>query len=105
MTIDITPKNKKKPLKISYDDVKYTLPGKIPIQIVTAQDSVPRPKVMAGSQKAAYENSVTIAVLAAFIENVLPEAFRNELDMEDIGQVFSAWSEHTGWGKAPSSDA
>lgn len=103
MAVEITPKNNRKPLKINYGGTKYTLPGRIPTDLITAQDSVPRPKVMAGSQKDAYQGQVSVAIIAAFIEHVVPEDFKNELDFDDVPQVFEAWSEHVGWGKASSS--
>ncbi|MCW4458187.1 hypothetical protein [Microbacterium sp. MPKO10] len=103
MTIEITPKNKRGPLKIKYLGKLYTLPGRIPTEIITSKDSVPRPKVMAGSQKASYEEEVGVAVIAAFYERVIPENFKEVLDMEDIGQVFQAWQEHVGLGKSGAS--
>lgn len=104
MSVDITPRSKRKPLKINYGEAKFVLPGRVPTEMVTASDAVPRPKVMAGSQKATYEQQVGIAVIAAFLLHVVPDDFRDVLDVEDVGQVFDAWSEHVGWGKAQTSD-
>ncbi|MGG7510910.1 hypothetical protein [Plantibacter sp. YIM 135249] len=100
MSISISPKNKKKPLKVNYDGVAYKLPGAIPIEILSVQNTVPRPKVMAGSQKDSYESQVGVAILGVFVERVLPEDFRAALDLDDLDAVFEAWAEHTGLGKS-----
>jgi len=103
-TVDITPSPKRKPLKVNYGDEQFLLSTRIPLELINAQDSIPRPKVMAGSQKDAYQQQVGIAVIAAFVENVITEEFRAVLDLNDVAQVFEAWSEASGWGKSPSSD-
>lgn len=102
-TISITPKAARKPLKVNYGDDKFVIPTRIPLELITARDSVPRPKVLAGSQKTTYQEEVSVAILAAFVEHVLPIEFRNVLDLEDVPRVFEAWAEESGWGKSSSS--
>lgn len=94
-----------KPLVVEYGKGKYTLPGHQPTELITAADSVPRPKVMAGAQKTAYEEQAGVAVIAAFLNHVVPDDFRAVLDTRDVGAVFDAWQEHTGWGKGDSSES
>lgn len=98
-----------KPLVIEYgeegQEKEYTLPGHQPTELITAADSVPRPKVMAGAQKKDYEGQVNVAVLSAFLNHVVPDDFRAKLDTRDVGAVFEAWQEHTGWGKDDSSES
>lgn len=111
MSIDITPSKRRKPLKINFGDRKIVLTGAIPLEMIAARNSVPRPKVMAGSQKAAYESEVGIAVIAAFAEFVVPEDVKapsadkeDYVGLDDIPELFEAWSEYVGWGKARSSE-
>lgn len=105
MSIDITPKSKVGPLEVTYDDVKYILPGRVPVAILTEQNNVPRPKVMAGEQLEKYEEQVGLAILGVFINQVVPDDFRAALALEDVEPVFTAWKEHTGLGKPSSSNA
>lgn len=102
-SIQITPATNI-PLEVTYGDRKFMLPTRIPVELIIAQDSVPRPKIMVGDIKDQYEAAVGAAVLAAWLETIVPQEFRDVLGMRDVGQVFLAWAEVSGWGKSMNSD-
>lgn len=100
-TIDLTPAKKREQLIINYGDLKVgPLPGAVPSELLTIIDSIPKPKVMAGQQKAAYENLVASATGSFLYEHVIPKEQRSKLDLDDIGVILPAWMEYVELGKA-----
>lgn len=95
----------KKPLDVEYGGTVYRLPGRIPPSLLTAQAQIRRPTLTTQAVKDEYQKQIGSAVLAAFYENVLPEDFQNVIDLEDIAQVFEAWSNHVELGKSHNSSA
>ncbi|ARC55976.1 hypothetical protein AS850_02670 [Frondihabitans sp. 762G35] len=78
----------------------FTLTGRIPPEILTIQSGYRRPK---NASKEAVENhtrELGAALIGAFFTLVIPEDFKNVLDLEDIDQVFTIWSEHVGLGES-----
>lgn len=92
----------KKPLDVEYDGIVYRLPGRIPPALLTAQAQIRRPSLTTQAVRDDYNKQVGTAVLAAFYELVMPEDFQNAVDLEDIGNVFEAWSNHVELGKSRS---
>lgn len=103
-SIQITPATSI-PLEVTYGDRKFILPTRIPVELIVAQDSVPRPKIMVGDLKEQYDLATGVAVVAAWLEAIVPQDFRDVLNVRDVDQVFLAWAEVSGWGKSTNSDS
>lgn len=97
----------RKPLVIGYgpegDEVEYTLPGRIPSEIMTIQAQHKAPRNPAKDVQEKYAREVGVAVIDRFYDLVVPDDFKAALDMEDLGPVFEAWSEHVGLGESAGS--
>jgi hypothetical protein len=91
------------PLVVEYDGTNYTLPGRIPSEIMTIQAQHKAPKNPAKDVQEAYAREVGVAVIDRFYELVVPDDFKGVLDMEDLGPVFEAWSGHVGLGESAGS--
>lgn len=89
----------KPPIGIEYADKVYTLPGRIPPEVLTAQNEIRRPTMQTAAQKADYEKQVGIAVVSVFFQKVLPLEFQEAIDLSDIDAVFEVWSNHVELGK------
>lgn len=93
------------PLVVEYDGTEYTLPGRLPAEILTVQAEIKQPKNPAKAVQEQWQNEVGIATVNAFYQLVVPEEFKAVLDMEDLGPVFKLWSEHVGLGESKDSDS
>jgi hypothetical protein len=94
-------KAKKRPdLVIEYDGTEYTLTGRIPTEIAAVRGQVSQK----GLTPKAYEEELGAKFIDAFYENVIPQDFKMALDLEDVGPVFTAWSEHVGLGESKASE-
>lgn len=91
------------PLIVEYDGTEYTLPGRIPSEIMTIQAEHKKPKNPAKDVQEQFQREVGVAVIDKFYELVVPADFKGVLDMEDLGTVFEAWSEHVGLGESKDS--
>ncbi|WP_065962830.1 hypothetical protein [Curtobacterium sp. UCD-KPL2560] len=90
-------------LVVEYDGTEYTLPGRIPSEIMTIQAEYKRPKNTAKDVQEQWQRDLGVAAINKFYELVVPEALKGALDMEDLGAVFEAWSEHVGLGESKDS--
>ncbi|MBF4613748.1 hypothetical protein [Curtobacterium sp. VKM Ac-1376] len=90
-------------LVVEYDGTEYTLPGRIPAEILTAQAQNKKPKNPAKDVQEQWQREVGVALVDTFYALVVPENFKSALDMEDLGAVFEAWSEHVGLGESKDS--
>lgn len=93
----------RKPLVVEYDGIEYTLPGRIPSEIMTIQAQHKAPRNPAKDVQEKYQREVGVAVIDRFYDLVIPDDFKSALDMEDLGAVFEAWSEHVGLGESKDS--
>lgn len=91
------------PLVIEYDGTEYTLPGRVPSEIMTIQAQHKAPRNPAKDVQEQYNREVGVAVIDRFYELVVPDNFKAALDMEDLGPVFEAWSGHVGLGESKDS--
>ncbi|WIA95800.1 hypothetical protein [Curtobacterium sp. MCBA15_004] len=91
-------------LVVEYDGTEYTLPGRIPSEIMTVQASFKAPKNPAKDVQEQYQRELGVALVDRFYDLVVPDTFKGVLDMEDLGAVFEAWSEHVGLGESKDSD-
>ncbi len=93
----------RKPLVVNYGDDKFTLPGRIPPEILTIQAQAKKPKNPAKEAQEDWKREVGVALIDKFYELVVPADFKTVLDMEDLGEVFAGWSEHVGLGESKGS--
>lgn len=93
----------RKPLVVEYDGVEYTLPGRIPSEIMTIQAEYKKPKNPAKDVQEQFQRELGVAIIDKFYDLVVPNDFKGALDMEDLGAVFEAWSEHVGLGESKDS--
>lgn len=93
----------RKPLLVEYDGVEYTLSGRIPSEIMTIQAEYKRPRNPAKDVQEQFQRDLGVAAINKFYELVVPDSFKGALDMEDLGAVFEAWSEHVGLGESKDS--
>ncbi len=91
------------PLVVEYDGTEYTLTGRIPSEILTAQAQSKKPKNPAKDVQQEYQLEVGVALINAFYDLVVPESFKAVLDMEDLDAVFTAWAGHVGLGESKDS--
>ncbi|WIB69802.1 hypothetical protein [Curtobacterium sp. MCBD17_026] len=91
------------PLGIEYGDGTYILPGRIPSEIMTIQAQNKKPKNPAKDVQEQYQREVGVALVDKFYDIVVPADFKGVLDMEDLPDVFEAWSEHVGLGESKDS--
>jgi hypothetical protein len=90
-------------LVVEYGGTEYTLPGRIPADIMTIQAQHKAPRNPAKDVQEQFRRELGMAVIDKFYELVVPEAFKGALDVEDLGAVFEAWSEHVGLGESKDS--
>jgi len=93
----------RKPLVLEYDGTEYTLPGRVPSEIMTIQAQHKKPRNPAKDVQEDYQREVGVAVIDRFYDLVVPADLKLALDMEDLGPVFEAWSEHVGLGESKDS--
>lgn len=93
----------RKPLVVEYDGSEYTLPGRIPPEILTIQAQNKKPKNPAKDVQEQWQRESGVAVVDKFYELVIPEDFKAVLDLEDIDAVFTAWAGHVGLGESKDS--
>lgn len=91
------------PLVVEYDGTEYTLPGRIPPEIMTIQAQNKKPKNPAKDVQEQWQRESGIAVVDKFYDLVIPDDFKRALDLEDIDQVFEVWAEHVGLGESKDS--
>lgn len=82
----------------------YELPGRIPPEILTIQAGFRQPRGASKETLDTYQRELGAALIGAFYANVVPEGFRSVLDLEDLDQVFTIWSEHVGLGESKPSN-
>lgn len=90
-------------LVVEYDGAEYTLPGRVPSEIMTIQAQHKAPKNPAKDVQETYQRELGVAVIDRFYELVVPAEFKAVLDMEDLSAVFEAWSGHVGLGESKDS--
>lgn len=104
-TIDLTPVEKREPLIINYGSLKIgPLPAQLPSELLTAIDSIPQPKVMAGKQKEDYEEQVERATAAFLYNFLIPQEQRSKLSLDDIGVILPAWMNYVNAGESSGSE-
>lgn len=91
------------PLVIEYDGTEYTLPGRIPPEIMTIQAQNKKPKNPAKDVQQQWQQDLGVATMDKFVELVLPDDFRAAVDIEDLETVFEHWAEHVGLGESKDS--
>jgi hypothetical protein len=97
-------KAKKRPdIDIDYDGTKYRLTGRIPTELMTISAQNKAPRNPTKESKSRHEQELGAAMIDAFYSLVIPDDFKNILDMEDVAQVFEVWAEHVGLGESKDS--
>ncbi len=85
-------------LVVEYDGTDYTLPGRIPAEIMTIQAEHKKPKNPAKDVQEQFQRELGVAIMNEFYSRVIPDDFKAAVDLEDLEQVFTVWSEHVGLG-------
>ena len=70
---------------------------------MTIQAQHKKPRNPAKDVQEDYQREVGVAVIDRFYDLVVPADLKLALDMEDLGPVFEAWSEHVGLGESKDS--
>ena len=91
------------PLVVEYDGTEYTLPGRIPPEILTIQAQNKKPKNPAKDVQEQWQQDLGVALMDAFYAAVIPESFKAVIDLADLDVVFEHWSEHVGLGESKDS--
>ncbi|MCM3521782.1 hypothetical protein [Curtobacterium sp. P97] len=92
------------PLVIEYAGTEYTLPGRIPAEIMTIQAQHKKPKNPDKKVQEQWQRDLGVATMDKFVELVLPEDFRAAVDLEDLETVFEHWAGHVGLGESKDSE-
>lgn len=91
------------PLVVEYDGTEYTLPGRIPPEIITIQAENKKPKNPAKDVQEQWQRDLGVALIDKFYDIVVPLDFKGVLDLEDLDQVFEHWAGHVGLGESKDS--
>jgi len=91
------------PLVVEYDGTEYTLPGRIPPEILTIQAQNKKPKNPAKDVQEQWQQELGVALIDAFYDTVIPASFKAVVDLADLDTVFEHWSGHVGLGESKDS--
>lgn len=100
MSFKITPKVRPS-LVVEYGDQTFELAGRVPAGIMAAANTGTVRKGATVEERKDAEEARGVAIMSLFIDEILPSDA--DVDLEDIGHIFEAWSSHVGLGESSNS--